>query len=68
MTIQQIQDAEQQIYEQRRTVRFDIRELTIEIIVNKYIGGKDYEPDMESVEAAQYYSTLWVPDYQRDFT
>lgn len=29
MTIQQIQDAEQQIYEQRRTVRFDIRELTI---------------------------------------
>lgn len=68
MTKEQQQLAEQQIYEQRRTVRFDIRELTIEIIVDKYVKGKDYETDMESTEASIFYSTLWVPDYQRDFT
>lgn len=60
--------AEMQIYEQRKTVRYDIRELTIEIIVSKYIKGLDYSPDFGKQEASQYYSSLWVPDYQRDFT
>ncbi|MCQ2301219.1 MAG: DUF262 domain-containing protein [Bacteroidales bacterium] len=63
-----VQKAEMQIYEQRKTVRYDIRELTIEIIVNKYVKGLDYSPDLEKQEASQYYSSLWVPDYQRDFT
>lgn len=63
-----VQKAEMQIYEQRKTVRYDIRELTIEIIVNKYIKGLDYSPDLEKHAAGQYYSSLWVPDYQRDFT
>lgn len=63
-----VQKAEMQIYEQRKTVRYDIRELTIEIIVNKYVKGLDYSPDLEKQVAGQYYSSLWVPDYQRDFT
>lgn len=63
-----VQKAEMQIYEQRKTVRYDIRELTIEIIVNKYVKGLDYSPDLGKQEASQYYSSLWVPDYQRDFT
>lgn len=62
------QKAEAQIYELRKTVRYDIRELTIEIIVSKYVKGLDYSPDIEKQEASQYYSSLWVPDYQRDFT
>lgn len=63
-----VQKAEMQIYEQRKTVRYDIRELTIEIIVSKYVKGLDYSPDFGKQEASQYYSSLWVPDYQRDFT
>lgn len=63
-----VQKAEMQIYEQRKTVRYDIRELTIEIIVNKYVKGLDYSPDLGKQEASLYYSSLWVPDYQRDFT
>jgi hypothetical protein len=59
--------SEQQIYDLRKTVRYDIRELTIEIIVNKYIKGKDYDSDIKD-ESANFYNCIFVPEYQRDFT
>ena len=47
---------ELQIEEQKKTVDFDTREFTIEILVNKYLEG---------VETDQ--NELYVPDYQREF-
>lgn len=60
--------AEEQVYELRKTVRYDIRELTIEIIVDKYQKGVDYDPENVISNTINNYNTLWVPDYQRDFT
>lgn len=59
--------SEKQIYDLRKTVRYDIRELTIEIIVNKYINGKNYDPDVKD-KSAEFYNCIFVPEYQRDFT
>jgi hypothetical protein len=59
--------SEQQIYDLRKTVRYDIRELTIEIIVSKYIKGKGYDPEVKD-ENADFYNCIFVPEYQRDFT
>lgn len=63
-----IDKAEEQIYNLRKTVRYDIRELTIEIIVNKYNKGLDYDDDSESKDDSEFYNTIYVPEYQRDFT
>lgn len=63
-----VEKAESQIYELRKAVRYDIRELTIEIIVNKYQKGLDYDTEMSIEEQKKYFSSLWIPDYQRDFT
>lgn len=68
MDKKKVELAENQIYELRKTVRYDIRELTIEIIVNKYQRGRDYDPEIEKSEQSKFYSSLWIPDYQRDFT
>ncbi len=62
-----IEKAEEQIYDLRKTVRYDIRELTIEIIVNKYLKGLDYDVDSENKDG-DFYNTIYVPEYQRDFT
>lgn len=59
--------SEQQIYDLRKTVRYDIRELTIEIIVAKYKKGKRYNPEAID-EHADFYNCIFVPEYQRDFT
>ncbi|NPA10048.1 MAG: DUF262 domain-containing protein [Chlorobi bacterium] len=67
MDKKKIEVSEQQIYDLRKTVRYDIRELTIEIIVNKYIKGKDYDPEVKD-EKADFYNCIFVPEYQRDFT
>ena len=63
-----IDKAEEQIYNLRKTVRYDIRELTIEIIVNKYNKGLDCDDDIESKDNSEFYNTIYVPEYQRDFT
>lgn len=68
MDKRQVELAESQIYELRKTVRYDIRELTIEIIVSKYKKGLDYDPEMNKTEQSKFYSSLWIPEYQRDFT
>jgi Protein of unknown function DUF262 len=51
-----IEIVEQQIYREQRTVDYDTREFTIEIIVKKYQEGIEEESN-----------ELFVPDYQRDF-
>ncbi len=63
-----VEQTERQIYELRKTVRYDIRELTIEIIVQKYQKGLDYDSEMSKEEQGKFYSSLWIPEYQRDFT
>jgi hypothetical protein len=67
-TKEQVVKAEQQIYSLRKNVRYDIRELTVQIIVNKYEKGLDYQVDDEFLDKSKFYNVLFIPDYQRDFT
>ena len=51
-----VEKAEHQIYNEQKSVGYDTREFTIEIMVQKYkIGIEEDKND------------LFVPDYQRDF-
>src|ERR1035438_2617716 len=68
MTKEQIQKAEQQIYELRKSIRYDIRELVIENIVSKYEKGLDFTEDDENQDKTKFYNVLFIPEYQRDFT
>lgn len=67
-TKEQIQKSEEQIYELRKSIRYDIRELIIENIVSKYDKGRDYTEDEESQDKSKFYNVLFIPEYQRDFT
>ncbi|MFY7786462.1 MAG: hypothetical protein ACOVQA_01195, partial [Thermoflexibacteraceae bacterium] len=68
VTKEQVAKSEQQIYGLRKSVRYDIRELTVQIIVNKYEKGLDYQEDDEFLDKSKFYNVLFIPDYQRDFT
>ena len=52
----QIDDIENQVVEQRKTVDFDTREFTIEFLINKYLDKIDTDEN-----------NIFVPEYQRDF-
>lgn len=67
-TKEQIQKSEEQIYELRKSIRYDIRELVIENIVSKFDKGKDYTEDEENQDKSRFYNVLFIPEYQRDFT
>ena len=55
---------EEEIYAKRRTVRYDIRDLTVEAIASKYEASlEDYAGDELSK-----YNYIYIPEYQRDFT
>ena len=56
---------EEEIYSKRRTVRYDIRDLTVEAISNKYDDSLD--ADEEGSEKTKY-NYIYIPEYQRDFT
>ena len=56
---------EEEIYSKRNTVRYDIRDLTVEAISNKYEESLDAD-DTES--AKRKYNFIYIPEYQRDFT
>ncbi len=47
---------ELEIYEQQKTVDFDTKEFTIELLVNKYLNGIDEDEN-----------DIYVPEYQREF-
>jgi hypothetical protein len=53
---EKLENIEQQILEERKTVDFDTREFTIEFLVQKYLNGIDTENN-----------DIFVPEYQRDF-
>lgn len=56
---------EEEIYSKRKTVRYDIRDLTVEAISNKYDDSLDTD-DAET--AKKKYNFIYIPEYQRDFT
>ncbi|MDU4962353.1 MAG: DUF262 domain-containing protein [Sporomusaceae bacterium] len=58
-----LEKVEKEIYQKRRTVRYDIRDLTVEAIGNKY----DDSLDDEASEKKKY-NCIYIPEYQRDFT
>ncbi len=51
-----VEKAEQQIYNEQKSVGYDTREFTIEIMVQKYKTGIEEDKN-----------DIFVPDYQRDF-
>ena len=65
---QEIQKSEAQIYELRKSVRYDIRELVLENIVDKYERGLNYTEDDDEQDSSKFYNVLFIPEYQRDFT
>ncbi len=56
---------EEEIYSKRRTVRYDIRDLTVEAISEKYNDSLDSEEDGPGKRKFNY---IYIPEYQRDFT
>lgn len=65
-----ISKLEEQIYAKRREVRYDMRDLTVEYISDKYKDGIEYsnadEDERDAIETKR--NVLFIPDYQRDFT
>lgn len=51
------ESAELQILEKQKVVDYDIKEFTIELLVSKYISGKDEDEN-----------EIFIPSYQRNFT
>ena len=63
-----VEKSEEQIYELRKSIRYDIRELIIENIVSKYDKGLGYTEGDEGQGNSKFYNVLFIPEYQRDFT
>lgn len=60
-----LETVEEEIYLKRKTVRYDIRDLTVESIVNKYNDSLD---DDDEEAAKKKFNYIYIPEYQRDFT
>lgn len=56
MNIEAIKKAEQQIIEERKTVDYDIKEFTIELILNKYENNQEEDQN-----------EIYIPSYQRQY-
>ena len=61
-----MEEAENQVYELRKTVRYDIRDLTVEQIVNKF--DKSLSDDFDEESDTSNVGIIYIPEYQRDFT
>lgn len=66
MIDKKIEEAEGQVYELRKTVRYDIRDLTVEQIVNKF--DKSLSDDFDEESDTSNVGIIYIPEYQRDFT
>ena len=55
---------EKEIYAKRKTVRYDIRDLTIEAISKKYEASLKED----NFDELSKYNYIYIPEYQRDFT
>lgn len=67
-TKEEIEKSELQIYELRKSIRYDIRELIIENIVSKFEKGLMYSDEDNNQDQSKSYNVLFIPEYQRDFT
>jgi hypothetical protein len=56
MRLELIEKAEAQITEKQKIVDFDVKEFTIELLVNKYLNGLDVDDN-----------DVFIPEYQRQF-
>lgn len=56
-------DLEQEIYEKRKEVRYDTREMTLEFISEKF-----QEDLLEDSLNSEHMGLIYIPEYQRDFT
>jgi len=65
-----IQKLEEQIYSKRREVRYDMRDLTVEYISDKYSDGIEYSEtdEEERPNLTLKRNVLFIPEYQREFT
>lgn len=59
--IEDLRVVENDIYQKRQEVRYDIRDLTVEAIANKYAQSLKDDDQKE-------YNYIFIPEYQRDFT
>ncbi|WP_447881410.1 DUF262 domain-containing protein [Serratia fonticola] len=61
---------EEQIYNKRRDVKYDMRDLTVEYLTDKYKAGVTYsevdDEDRNSIRVNR--NVLYIPEYQREFT
>lgn len=60
-----LNQVEEEIYAKRKTVRYDIRDLTVEAISEKYTDSLDTDED---TGPKLQYNCIYIPEYQRDFT
>ncbi|MBI0557296.1 DUF262 domain-containing protein [Pectobacterium parmentieri] len=61
---------EEQIYNKRRDVKYDMRDLTVEYLTDKYKAGITYSEvdDEDRNEIKVNRNVLYIPEYQREFT
>ena len=63
-----IDRVEDEIYEKRKEVRYDTREMTLEFIAGKFQENLE-DDDFDEVDSEGRYSgVIYIPDYQREFT
>lgn len=60
--MEKVENVEKEIYEKRRNVRYDLREMIIENIVQKY------DESICDDDEKNGYNMIYIPEYQRDFT
>lgn len=61
---QPLESVEREIYSKRQTVRYDVRDMTVEALVDKY----EYSLSTDVLSKKKKYNFIYVPEYQRDFT
>jgi hypothetical protein len=63
-----LENVEEEIYQKRKTVRYDIRDLTVEAISNKYEDSLDANDQYYDKQEKKKFNFIFIPEYQRDFT
>lgn len=63
-----LEEVEEEIYQKRKSVRYDIRDLTVEAISNKYEDSLDANDQYFDKQEKKKFNFIFIPEYQRDFT
>ena len=64
MSKKSIEEVEAEIYEKRQNVRYDVRDMTVEALVQKYNDSLIVEETGNN----SIYNYIFIPEYQIDFT